>query len=228
MATNSYSMLKIPVQLFMAMYGFLSLIVYAAAMYMLTYYLPQITWLASSQIVFSYILFTILYVAGIFVFGGYYYVLISIAPKMASEFDSIRNDIAARRIKTVDDFTQRIVDFIPPFFNYAFFDIEYAFIKVNSHKVTFSDALLPQHISIDTLEQITKEAMESEDVFYLGNTKIDKRKFHTYIIPIYFEEEYHGYIGILAKSKLNIMYRQILSDFEDNYIDDQLVNVMNM
>jgi hypothetical protein len=60
----------------------------------------------------------------------------------------------------------------------------------------------------------------------LNKIKIDDKNYHPYIIPIHFGEEWLGYFAVFSKSKLNKIYIEFLDNFEDDFIDDQLIHVL--
>lgn len=222
------NLFKIPAQLFIVLYAIVAIIIYSVLLIFLFKILPDIDWLNEMQKIFVYIFSSFVYIVCMLIIGSYLYVLFSIPIKLAKEFDVIKNDIASRRIKTSEEFSINLLKFINSFFDYTFFDIEYSFIQLKDKKIQYSFDLVDEYLNKNNLEFINKTALEKEEVFFVDKFKIDQVNWRLYVIPINFEEEYYGHIGVFSKSKLNRIYRQILNDFENNFIDDQLVNVINL
>jgi len=155
-------------------------------------------------------------------FGSFMTIISYIPSNLAGAFDPIKNDIANRRIKTSRDFSERLVFFSNDFFNFAFMDVEHSIVKIRQEEPSKSFA------SVDlNWEELSSMAEKSHEVSYLGKRKIESENLHCYLIPIWFGEEWLGYYGVFTKSKLWKIFVDLLADFENSYIDDQLIHVLD-
>lgn len=159
--------------------------------------------------------------------GAFLYVMLEL-PQIGYGFDEIKNDIAAGKLNTAEQFSQRLVDLLCRHFSFAFFATEYAFIKVQQEKVIGSDPAIFTYLSADDLAQCLARSLETEAVIYIDQYTIADKTYHLHLIPIYFGRQWLGYIGILTQQKLWHIFTRFLVDFENNYVDDQLVHVLDL
>ena len=59
----------------------------------------------------------------------------------------------------------------------------------------------------------------TEEVTYIGSYNISGKKHHLYIIPIWFGNEWLGYIGILTENRLLKIFCSFLAYLENIYLD---------
>jgi len=149
-------------------------------------------------------------------------------PNISHEFDKIKNDIALRKIDSPEVFAQRIVSLLCSYFTFSFFTIKYAFVKIIDTDCVYSDNDVRKTIHESDFESILNKSRTTEDVIYIGTRNINDRKYHFYIFPIWFGDEWLGFVGILTVNKLLRLYYSFLADFEDNYLDDQLIHVIEI
>jgi len=159
--------------------------------------------------------------------GAFLYVLLEL-PKIGYGFDQIKNDIASGKIKSPEQFSHRVVDLLCRYFSFAFFSVEYAFIKVQQEKPIGSDQAILEDLSAVDLDQLLKLSQNTETVTYVGKYTVKGKAYHLQLIPIYFGQEWLGYIGILTHQRLWKIFTRFLVDFENNYVDDQLVHVLDL
>ncbi|MFO7539759.1 MAG: hypothetical protein R6X32_17100 [Chloroflexota bacterium] len=159
--------------------------------------------------------------------GAFLYVLLEL-PKIGYDFDKIKNDIASGNIKSPEQFSRRVVDLLCRYFSFTFFSVEYAFIKVQQKKLIASDQVILDDLSAAELNQLLKLSQDTEDVTYVGKYTIKGTAYHLHLIPIYFGQEWLGYIGIFTHQRLWRIFTRFLVDFENNYVDDQLVHVLDL
>ena len=155
-------------------------------------------------------------------FGSFMTIISYIPSNLAGAFDPIKNDIANRHIKTSRDFSERLVLFINDFFDFAFLDVEHSLVKIGEDEPSLSFS----HSDVDW-DELGSLAGNSREVNYLGKKTIGTEKLHCYIIPIWFGEEQLGYYGVFTKNKLWKIFVDLLADFENSYIDDQLIHVLD-
>ena len=155
-------------------------------------------------------------------FGSFMTIISYIPSNLSGAFDPIKNDIANRRIKTSRDFSQRLVIFINDFFDFAFMDVEHSLVKIGTDEPSLSFS--PADLDLD---ELSSRAGNSREVNYLGKKTIGTEELHCYIIPIWFGEQWLGFYGVYTKTKLWKIFVDLLADFENSYIDDQLIHVLD-
>jgi len=174
------------------------------------------------QIVYKVIL-SLAFLIASFYFWIYLYMLFSIPQKMAGAFDYIKNNISNGKISDSNGFAVELTNFLISFFNYSFLDIQYVSIKFGNSDMTFSSENISK--SLDW-QKIIENSVSSPEVQKNGKVKVGDEKFHCYTIPIYFCEKHLGLFTIFTRQRLGRIRINILSDLEDNFIDDQLFRVM--
>ncbi len=172
------------------------------------------------------ILVIVLMVITFIVIGSYFYLIVCLPERLSRSFDKIRNDIASEKIKTTEEFANHINKFVIKQFNFIFLDVEYTAIGINNTKKIYFNDDFPKDIFDDYNILFTKGA-ETENVINLGTSKHLDKKNYKYLIPIYFGNKYLGFMIIVTNKKLNNLFKGILSDFENLYVDDQLLHILN-
>lgn len=156
---------------------------------------------------------------------AFLYILFSIPQRLAESFDSVKNDISSGKINTLDDFAGEICSFLVRFYNYSFFDIQYSAMKIAGKDIQFSSGLIAEALDWGKVEN---EAGDSENIIYHKKIRIDRKKQHSYTIPVYFGDRLLGFFSVFTPQKLGKLRLKLLSDLENFYIDDQLIHVINM
>ena len=156
------------------------------------------------------------------IIGAFLYVLFKIPFQLQYDFDDIKNRIANKELSTIDEFEKELSDFIIRFFNFAFFDIQECVIQIKNRKYFFSSELLKDLLNYDNL---SKKSAETPKTIKLGKIRSKNQKYHVLLLPIWFGKEWYGFILIFSRTRLLPIYRKMLEDFENNYIDDQLIHV---
>ncbi len=173
------------------------------------------------QIVFHVLMSLIFMILAIFTWS-YLNVIFSIPYKMAGSFDPIKNRISTGETDSEEVLSTEIIQFLITFFNYSFFDIQYAAMKTGSAQLVFSDENLS---GILNWSEINDSSSKSEHISYEGRVKIENDVCFGYTIPIYFYDKYLGYFTVFSRQPLGRLRRNFLTDLENNFIDDQLVRV---
>ena len=62
---------------------------------------------------------------------------------------------------------------------------------------------------------------------YAGKVEYHEHSFHLVIVPIRFGGTWLGYMGLLSRKRIGRLYLHFLDEFEDYYLDDQLMYLMN-
>ena len=164
----------------------------------------------------------ILYLVIAAVFGSFLSVISYIPSNLAGAFDPVKNDIANRRIKTSTEFAQRLVQFLTGFFNFVFLDVSHCMVRIGDDEPirTFTDA----DVNLDELMVFSRESYE---IRYLGKSRVDDDELHGYLVPIYFGEECLGSYTVFTRNKLWRIFVNLLGEFENMYLDDQLIHVLD-
>jgi len=164
------------------------------------------------------LVFTVIYI----VCGAVFYVLFRIPYQLQYCFDDIKNRIANGSLATLDELERELSAFIIRFFNFVFFDIEECAIQIKNRTIYFSTESLQGLLNYN---ELSTRAAETQRSVKLGKLKSGKEKYHVLLIPIWFGEEWHGYILAFSNTPFIPFAREILEDFENNFIDDQLMHV---
>jgi len=173
----------------------------------------------------AFAIYIILFLIVSITLGSWFWVTITIPGGVAREFDAIKNKIATGEISSVDDFSEALGMFLIRYFHFVGFDIVLTVIKIKYGKTFVSDSSLGSD-AIKNMEWINL-SKSTQDIVSLGRSKFSGQKLHGYIIPIWFGNEWLGYITIYTETKLMRIYRQYLKVFEDLYIDDQVLHVLH-
>jgi len=152
------------------------------------------------------------------------YVLFSIPQRMAGSFDYIKNNISSGSLDSVSDFSNELCRFLTGFFNYSFFDIESAAFKVKNERICFSREKLKDTLNWSEIEKRTNALDEQ---IQHGKVFIDGAAFYCYSTPIFFGDHYLGFFTVYSKRKLGTLMLRFLNDFENNFIDDQLMHIIS-
>jgi hypothetical protein len=172
------------------------------------------------------ILVVVLMVLTFVLIGSYFYLIVCLPDRLSRNFDNIRNEIASQKVKTTKDFADLVNEFLIKQFNFIFLDVEYSAMGIVETKEVIVNDDFPVELFEDYSEFFEKSS-EGEEVLYLGSTKYLDKKAYKYLVPIYFGEIHLGFILVMTNRKLNNMFKGILGDFENLYIDDQLLHVLN-
>nr|NQU92409.1 hypothetical protein [Bacteroidota bacterium] len=172
-----------------------------------------------------YALYIILFLFAGALLGAYLWVLITLPKGLAVEFDIIKNRIASGEISTVKDFSDELSRFLVKFFTFFRFDVVVAIVKVKG----FQTSVFPVESSLPGIdvENLSLKSQKQEDVIYIGRVKYENQTLNGYLVPIWFGTDWLGYFCVLTDAKLYGMFKLILKNFEDQYIDDQLMHVLH-
>lgn len=154
---------------------------------------------------------------------SYLYVLFSIPQRVTRNFDRIKNDIASGKIGSAEEFANRLCLFLVDFYNYSFFDIEMASVKIINNKPCFSSQEMKECFDWDELE---KEVMKIGEQIIHKKVKARNFKYFSCTTPIIFSDEYLGLFTVLTSRRLGNLMQKLLTDLENDFIDDQLVHIL--
>jgi len=149
-------------------------------------------------------------------------------PNINHEFDKIKNDIALKKIDCPDIFARRLTALLIDYFTFSFFRIKYACVRIIDTECIYSDKGILDAVKESEFQSIHARSRMTEEVFYVGTKTINAEACHLYVLPVWFGDEWLGFIGIFTEKKLLRLYVSFLADFEDHFVDDQLVHVLNI
>jgi hypothetical protein len=158
--------------------------------------------------------------------GTFIYLLSYIPFNLSSAFDPIKNDIAIGRIRTLESFGKRITAFITGFFNFAFLDIEYAIFHHKDLGI-ISDQADPAILKDLTALDIDGSISGQDQIMYRGKSMVNGKSFHFYVLPVRFGNQTLACIGLLSARRISRFFRKFIMEFENNFLDDQLMHVIN-
>jgi hypothetical protein len=167
----------------------------------------------------------ILYMVLVVILGGVVHTISYIPFNLAAAFDPIRNDIASGEIRDLAMLGERITRFMVEFYDFTFLDIAHAFIHTEqggpvSHE-DLSDAIAAmEEFGMLEMSRTLKEISRAGKVAHEG------KEFHLYILPIRFGNRWLGYMGLLSGSRISRFALHFLAEFENNFLDDQIMHVI--
>lgn len=162
------------------------------------------------------------------VIGGAYFSVILDLPKISYDLDKIKNEVASKKITDPSVFAYRIVTLLCSYFKFHFITIKYAFFKIKKADCIYSNNNLQNIINENDFRLMLNKSQETEEVTYIGAYNISGKNHHLYIIPIWFGNEWLGYIGILTENRLLKIFCSFLAYLENIYLDDLLIHVLNL
>ncbi len=143
--------------------------------------------------------------------GVYFYTILSIPYKLSRKFDIIKDKVALESYQNCEDFQKEIADFIIDFFNYPGANV----IGGNFH---FKGC--EKYIN-NSGEEINKFKSGSITKFKL---KSGKRAIY---IPIQIADHNLGDMLLIMEGNTLPLFKGIMADFENYFLDDQLYHVLN-
>ena len=148
-----------------------------------------------------------------------------IPANLAGAFDPVKNDIANRRINSGSELADRLAEFMTIFFFFSFFDIECAQVRIGDNESTFPEGFFTVGEAPDPI-QLEARSRAGENTSYIGKIKTSSGTYHLCITPLVFGEEWLGYIAVVSRTRLWKIFMHLLSEFENDFVDDQVVHVL--
>jgi len=171
------------------------------------------------------ILLTIVYLVIVVLGYSFIHVVSYIPSNLAGAFDPIQNAIADGSIQTAGDMARDLSAFMVTFFNFAFFDIEYALVKIKDDNAAWPAEKDPGEMGLNMADLDKRNETISETI-YVGKIKLQEGTGHLYLTPMIFGEDNLGYIAVITRHRLWKVFRQLLTEFEDHFVDDQVVHIL--
>lgn len=171
------------------------------------------------------ILVTIMYLVLVVIGYSFIHVISYIPSNLAGAFDPVQNAIADGSIQSERDLAQRLSVFMVTFFNFAFFDIEYALVKIKSKSGCWPEGKGPEEVGLKTGE-LDKKNEKIRETVYLGKIRFRDKTGHVYLTPMIFGDENLGYMAVVTRHRLWKIFKQLLTEFENHFVDDQVVHIL--
>ncbi len=171
---------------------------------------------------FPLIITLIIYLILVVVLGALIYVISFIPFNLAASFDPIQNDLATGKIKNMDQLGKRITAFTVEFFNFSFLDISHAFIQTADSKL-ISHKEMPNVAKVLEEFEMLDKSKQMEDVIRAGELETPYGKYQLYVLPIWFGDQWLGYMALLSENRISHFFRRFLNDYENNFLDDPVM-----
>jgi hypothetical protein len=204
---------------------FIIMTCYSLAMVALSIPLVRLVTMLSPDHLYPLLAVLVLYMAGVVVLGSIIHTFIYIPVNLAREFDPIKNAIAAGQIRDLEQLGKEVTAFTTRFFDFAFLDIDHAFIQAEkTGPVSHED--ISEAYNILKSNDIPGRSRKMEAITRAGKLMLNGREFHLYILPIWFKNQWLGYMGLLTRQRIGWLHRRFLTDFENQFLDDQFMHVI--
>ena len=167
----------------------------------------------------------VLYIILAVVLGSLIHTISYIPFHLAASFDTIKNDIASGEIGDMEELGKRITGFMISFFDFAFLDIDHAFLYTEqTGPVSHED--LAEIYSETEVSGLAEQSRKLEEIIRAGKIRFKTRDYHLYILPLWFGDRWLGYLGLLSAKRIGRFYQKFLTEFENNFLDDQILHVI--
>ncbi len=203
------------------------LIFYSSSAIALSIPLARLVIRLSPDHLFPLVAFLVIYMVLVVVLGTLIHVISYIPFNLASAFDPIKNEIASGAISDLDQLGKRITSFTTQFFDFSFLDIAHAFIQTGQPGIISHEDLSGIHKALDDYGMIEK-SKQLEEIIRAGKINLNNREYHLYILPIWFGERWLGYMGLLSEKRISRFFQKFLMEYENNFLDDQIMLVTQL
>ena len=170
-------------------------------------------------------LYVILFLLAGALIGAWLWVLIKIPQGIAREFDEIKNQIAGGEITNSAGFSKALAEFLVEYFSFFRFDVVTAQVKIKTTGAVISPGNTSPKKNDEQL--LAKLSRETEALITLGKIPIGGQSLYGYLVPIWFGSEWLGYFCVFTDTKLFRVFKDFLKNFEEQFVDDQLMHVIN-
>ena len=144
------------------------------------------------------------------VVGSYLFVILSIPLQLPQKFDIIKNRVALNKFSSIQEFQSEIGDFMVSFFNFMGVDI----IGGKFHFINCDPTIIECGVDFSKLK--------TQD-FIKNRKKLDSG-LQAFYLPIQIEDQDLGYMILITKGYTLPLFYSILEDFENYYLDDQIIH----
>ncbi len=144
-----------------------------------------------------------------------------IPANLSGAFDPMKNGIADGSIASASDLSERLADFLCTFFNFTFFDIKYAMVYIQGSDPVTSGSPGIEHSELDEFSG------SLDKTTYFRKMETEEESLHIYLIPLIFGDRRLGYMAVGTRQKLWKIFIRLLDEFENDFVDDQVIHILN-
>jgi len=200
------------------------LVFYTISMVALSIPLMRLVLRLSPDHLYPLVVALVLYMVIVVVLGSLMHTLSYIPSKMASAFDPIKNEIASGEIRDLQKLGEKVSLFVVKFFDFAFLDIDHAFLHTEETGVVSFEKLPEAAPAMEEFGMLEKSKTIT-DIIRAGKVSHESSAYHLYILPIWLDEHWLGYMGLMTKNRIGRFHQNFLTEFENVFLDDQLMHV---
>ena len=200
------------------------LVFYTISMMALSIPLVRLVVTLSPGNLFPLVATLLVYIVLVVVLGSMIHTISFIPFNLATAFDPIKNDVARGVIKNQEEFGKRISNFVTRFFDFAFLDIDRAFLHTEQAGLVSCDEIQEAERAMEEFNMLEKSRAVKK-IIRAGKITLGNDAYHLYILPIWFGDQWLGYLGLLSKKRIGRFFQHFLMEFENNFLDDQLMHV---
>lgn len=203
----------------------LLLVFYTISMVALSIPLAGLVTKLSPDNLFPLLASLLIYVVVAVALGCLIHTISYIPSNLASEFDPIKNDISLGKIRDTKELGKRISHFVTRYFDFVFLDIDFAFLHTEQSGLV-SNEDLPEAVSAMEAFDMLEKSKSFKEIIRAGEITLGEEVHHLYILPIWIGDQWLGYMGLLSKKRIGRLFQKFLMEFENNFLDDQLLLVI--
>lgn len=168
----------------------------------------------------------LLYAILVVVIGSLIHVISYIPFNLANAFDPIQNDLASGKIANMDQLGKRITEFTVRFFNFSFLDISHAYIHIEGSALVGHEQNSQVESVLNEYEML-QNSRKLEGITRAGEITLPEGDHHLYILPIWFGTRWLGYMALLSHKRVSPFFQRFLMEYEDNFLDDQVMLMLH-
>lgn len=145
--------------------------------------------------------------------GAYFYVVLSIPQRLVEQFDKFKNKIAHNQYKNIEEFQIELSKFLVNFFNYPGANISGVLFSIENFGNT----------KLNMEQQIVKEKIARSSAVISFRGDLNRNLIY---VPIIIKDQKLGSLLLYTQGFVIPYFKKILSDFENNHLDDQLMHLI--
>jgi len=201
------------------------LVFYSTTFIALSIPLARLVMKLSNDQLFPLVITLLVYLILVIIVGSMIHVISYIPFNLATAFDPIKNDIASGRLSTIEELAERITTFTVQFYNFSFLDISHAFLETEeSGVIGFEsnnqvDKVLKEYRMLDKSKML-------EEITLAGKISLPERDYHLYILPLWMGGTWLGYMALLSEKRISRFFQRFLMEYEENFLDDQIMHLV--
>lgn len=144
--------------------------------------------------------------------GAYLFVVLTIPFKLPGKFDVLKNKVALGEYNNIQEFQTEVAEFLIGFFNFFGANV----IGGKFHFVKCDSIIIDCDVDFATIK---KDTFKNNKIIL----KNGRKAFH---LPIKLGTNQLGYIILITEGFTLPIFYSILKDFENYYLDDQIIHLI--